>query len=697
MDGRRHATTAGTARQSTEGTAHRGAATRAFGFALCIAACAALLAALLALPVRVQAEEANAANDIGFAAASVTRGGVDVAGQEVSPGDVLTYTINWKNVATAQADENSPAEPVAAKLSISADLPVGATLVERSATGDPMYGIDPETGAPSLTWDQEVAAGASGSFSFQATVDEGEAGSALMLWSTAGLTYTDRTVETNIHNYPSVTVYLASDGEPSDPETPGTPETPAYTPLTIEDVSSFMRGTVTTTGRDALPGEELPYGALPADEFTATAVIEGQLDLANFEDSTSVFGMEDGVARDVVFHGGMTFYAPGTYVFNIGISTDTLNRLGGMMYDEHVGTVTIRVFDSTGNGTLDYEVIRGAGESAPDFTNSYVAGMGTNPVTVMGTVTLDGAAPVDGAFQFAISGPGVAEGTVASNVGSDFSFHLYLTQSAANPLFTDAAVRDEDNGRSETFTYTVTQVDGGTEQDGVYRDGASFNIYLTLRDDGLGTVTCTDFAYGESGIDAPAFANTTAAEQPQVARALTTFDGTVTLDGRAAAAGEFLFEVRETLEGETRVVTEGRNYEAADGAAAAIDFNGLMLEGPAVYDYTVVQVPGDAAGVTYDNRTFTVHVEVAYDETGTLRSTVTYPDGPIAFENTYTPTSGQTGGQGGASNNQTGTSSGQVPRTGDDTNLAAVVGIAVGGAVVVLVGVGILLRRRANR
>ena len=499
---------------------------------------------------------------------------------------------------------------------------------------------------------------------------------------------------------PAPAVPSASDPVPAAGGETSGGEAPAAASSVRVDASVF-RGTATLTGRDALPGEELSYVLLPYDEETAAAIIEGDVDIVSeLNDRVSVQGMVDGVPQSFAFSGGVTFRAEGAYTFAICLDTDETLQLGGVTYDGHGGLVTVHVGDAVpGDGTLDYVVEYGTDEFSPDFTNAYMATMGENPALIEGQVTVDGAAPAEGqSYQFAISGPGVAEGTSVASSGSGFAFSLYLAQSGDAPLFTDNAVRDEDSGRSEAFKYTVTQVDTGVSRD----------VWVTLRDDGLGTITCTNIEYPQGGL---VFDN--AAEAPAES-ALATFEGTVTLNGRTAAAGEFAFEIVETLEGETTVVTEGRNYEAADGAAAAIDFNGVVYDAPGIYDYMVSQVQGNAEGVFYDGRMYTVHVEVAYDAEGVLRATASYPDGPIAFKNTYQavgePGSGDQPGTGteekpgaGTDGKDDGKTPGktdpnkQLAQTGDDTNYAGVIALAAGGMGVAAIGGAVLLRRRANR
>ena len=68
-------------------------------------------------------------------------------------------------------------------------------------------------------------------------------------------------------------------------------------------------------------------------------------------------------------------------------------------------------------------------------------------------------------------------------------------------------------------------------------------------------------------------------------------------------------------------------------------FPHLEFESAGTYTFTVSEVAGDEARVTYDKRVFTVTVEVTDDGSGKLSATVANdaPEGAMVFVNTYTP------------------------------------------------------------
>ena len=114
-------------------------------------------------------------------------------------------------------------------------------------------------------------------------------------------------------------------------------------------------------------------------------------------------------------------------------------------------------------------------------------------------------------------------------------------------------------------------------------------------------------------------------------------EGTKMLTGRDMAAGEFSFEVRDAATGE--LVTTGRSTASADGTASSISFVEFTYDSAGEYDLAVSEVQGDpdVTDITYDSRTFGVHVSVTDDGAGNLVADVTY-DEPVAFSNSYTQT-----------------------------------------------------------
>lgn len=222
----------------------------------------------------------------------------------------------------------------------------------------------------------------------------------------------------------------------------------------------------------------------------------------------------------------------------------------------------------------------------------------------------------------------------------------------AEPYVSEAPI---DPGMSVASTdlgdhwYTIYEIDDA--QAGVTYDATYYLVRVSVIDNGDGTMsasvtkvervdasgaTADVTLAGANGMANVVFANEYQADQPVAV----TLEGTKTLTGRSAAAGEFAFTVTNTATDE--VVTGGQSGAASDGQAAPISFGTFWIEEAGEYDYVVSEAQGGTtrAGVTYDDATFSVHVSVTDNGDGTLSAQVSYPDGAIAFENGYRATEG---------------------------------------------------------
>lgn len=97
---------------------------------------------------------------------------------------------------------------------------------------------------------------------------------------------------------------------------------------------------------------------------------------------------------------------------------------------------------------------------------------------------------------------------------------------------------------------------------------------------------------------------------------------------RASRIGEFAFELRENGE----VIGAATN-----DAASKIAFERIEYAEAGAREYEIVEVKGDAEGVTYDETVFAVSVDVVDDGEGRLTANWAYGEnGAPVFENTYT-------------------------------------------------------------
>jgi pilin isopeptide linkage protein len=172
------------------------------------------------------------------------------------------------------------------------------------------------------------------------------------------------------------------------------------------------------------------------------------------------------------------------------------------------------------------------------------------------------------------------------------------------------------------------------------------------------------------------------------------------LEGRALKAGEFSFQLRD---GDGKALQTKTNL--ADGRVAFDEISYTAADEGKTFRYTITEVKGDAANVTYDTHAAKVSVKVETRD-GVLTAIVTY-DGSATntFVNKYTvpsvpgrptatPNSGTTPRTTTSSSPTTTVTTTKMttPNEGDSTSFAAAISLAVLGLAAVTVG---RRRRRA--
>ena len=104
-----------------------------------------------------------------------------------------------------------------------------------------------------------------------------------------------------------------------------------------------------------------------------------------------------------------------------------------------------------------------------------------------------------------------------------------------------------------------------------------------------------------------------------------TIKGTVSLEGRDLAAGDFSFELRDE---DGNAVTMVKS-----DAEGTFEFN-VEIGRTGVFRYSIATVPGDLDGITYDEKVWQVEV-ISTSEDGALNAEVVYPEGEPKFEMSY--------------------------------------------------------------
>ena len=192
----------------------------------------------------------------------------------------------------------------------------------------------------------------------------------------------------------------------------------------------------------------------------------------------------------------------------------------------------------------------------------------------------------------------------------------------ANGTVTLSPIRYEAPG---THTYTLREACPNALglYKGVTYDGTTYTVVTTVSDNGDGTLTAAHKLEGAT--ESAGFTNKYHAMPTQVS-----IGAIKVLEGRELKKDEFSFK----LEGED---IESTVTNDADGK---INFDKFEYDEPGTYVYTISEVKGDGAGMTYDKSVYTATVNVVDDGEGNLKASVAFAKDDesvegIVFNNTY--------------------------------------------------------------
>lgn len=260
--------------------------------------------------------------------------------------------------------------------------------------------------------------------------------------------------------------------------------------------------------------------------------------------------------------------------------------------------VYIKVTDD-GEGRLTAEIVE---SDDLTFKNSYSASATT--ATINAHKVLEGRDLAAGEFEFLLLD---ADGKT-----------VRTARNAADGSVTFDAIEYSAPG---AYTYTIAE--GAGNAGGVTYDGRRHEVKVTVSDNGAGKLVA-DVEYRGGAT----FVNTYKASPADVA-----IVAKKVLKGTTLTKGQFTFVLKGTANDEPIELTATND---ADGNVA---FPHLELASARTYTFTVSEVAGREARVTYDKRAFTVTVEVTDDGSGKLSATVSNdaPEGAMVFVNTYTP------------------------------------------------------------
>ena len=338
--------------------------------------------------------------------------------------------------------------------------------------------------------------------------------------------------------------------------------------------------------------------------------------------------------------GKITYAEPGEYTYEV---REVKGDAGGITYSKNVATFKVTVTVNA-KGELKADVEKTSGETK--FTNTYSAKTET-PLTLEATKTLTGRLMADGEFKFTLSYAGHDEVLLnATNKGGKVEFGplTYTTKSLAKLVEEDKASLDASSGKPTWTIHYIAAEQTGELPAGVSATVSAIDAYVTVVDNGDGTLTATA-GYGDAGNE---FANTYTAAPVEASlvgkKNLQVPDGLTPAD----IAGKFTF----TVTGEEGAPMPA-NASVTNDAKGKVDFgkiaftlddlNKALGEKPEkrehTFTYTVTE-SGEVAGVTNDAKlSREVSFTVTDDDKGNL-SVSHKSEGDVAFTftNTYNVT-----------------------------------------------------------
>ena len=319
----------------------------------------------------------------------------------------------------------------------------------------------------------------------------------------------------------------------------------------------------------------------------------------------------------------------------------------------------------TDDGAGHLIVKRDGGDGAAfTFTNTYGVAPTDSVVTdqVKTVKRLTGRDLAAGEFTFDL----LEDGVVVASGTND-----------ANGTVTLSPIRYEAPG---THTYTLREACPNALglYKGVTYDSATYTVVTTVSDNGDGTLTATHKLEGTT--ESAGFTNKYHAMPTQVS-----IGAIKVLEGRELKKDEFSF----------KLVGEDIESTVTNDADGKINFDKFEYDEPGTYVYTISEVKGDEAGMTYDKSVFTATVNVVDDGEGNLKANVAFTKGDksvegIVFNNTYkkpeTPVPTPDPGTPKTVTNIVKTVKGFLPTTGDQQAAALLMAF-----VIAMAGVGALV------
>ena len=457
------------------------------------------------------------------------------------------------------------------------------------------------------------------------------------------------------------------------------------------DVSTAGLFTKTLEGRDWAEGDSfqftltgegcapMPEGSADGSKTVSVTAAAGTKagDRVAFDFGSIRYTLDDIKDAEFAEVGGKRVRAK-TFTYTVReVRPDDGSAIAGVAYDGHAATMTVTVTDD-GSGNLTATTPAIAQASGGDFVNTYTTELDYSArAGVRLSKTLSGRAMGAGQFAFTVT----ADAETAAKLGLKIDKDAYAVAAAddgeadlvdliGGAAESDVKFTDADAGKTYSFTVTETKLGGeGYTNDTAPRtvtiapgyDAATGKLTVTTTVAGDGVeVARSEVSTADDATETPtpvtvAFQNSYEATGTLGGEGNVAIDATKTLTGRAAAAGEFSFSVRDAR---GNVVATATNRASGDGEAAGLAFSPIAYttdalermvadgtatraaDGSWVIPYTVSEDGTDqlSAGVTATASSFDITVKVTDDGKGGLDVSVVYPEGSgsmLSFVNGY--------------------------------------------------------------
>ncbi|MBO5070101.1 MAG: hypothetical protein J6C37_07045 [Roseburia sp.] len=332
-------------------------------------------------------------------------------------------------------------------------------------------------------------------------------------------------------------------------------------------------------------------------------------------------------AGAVVFAKDVQYTQAGIYVYTV---EEVEGNLAGFTYDKSVYTITVTVTDDEATAKLKASaVITKDGErvTAIEFVNEYKPG----GVTLTGKENLKVTKNFTGredngwldadVFTFTLAAAADTQSAVdAGKVVLPANTTLQITKANKDDAYFGDIIFNEVG----TYHFLITETKGSIA--GVTYDSHTLKV----------TVTVTDNQKGQLVTAAPIFTGEKTFENTyRTAPVIKTLEGTKTLSGRDLKEGEFTFTITAIGDNAASapLPAETTVSNTADGK---VTFAPITYTAPGVYQYSIKETNGGAAGVSYDGDEVIATVTVTDDTQGQLVAQISYRKGANEVSDSFT-------------------------------------------------------------